>query len=80
MLISGDKMLMSVELKACVTRFIYFLDVFLTTCNFVKFHHCRVCVTDFREGEPFYPLSVSSLKKDLRPNFCTEKSLFPQGF
>ena len=41
LLISGKEMLMSAELKGCVTRFIHFH-------NIAKFYHCRVCVTDLR--------------------------------
>ena len=33
-----------------VTWFIYFLDLFQVRYNCAKCHHCRVCVTDFREG------------------------------
>ena len=43
-------MLMSAELKRCVTWFIYFLDLLWLRYNCAKFHHCRICVTDFREG------------------------------
>ena len=67
MLISDEKMLMSVELRGFVTRFIYFLDLLQVRYNCVKFHHCRICVTDFMNGwggglfAPT-PLSVSSPK------------------
>ena len=54
-LISGEKMLMSTELKGYVTWFIYFLDPLSVRYNFAKFHHCRICVTDFTEGVPFCP-------------------------
>ena len=37
-------MLMSAELKGCVTRFIYFLDLFYVRYKCAKFHHCRQCV------------------------------------
>ena len=50
LLICGKKMLMSAELKRCVTWFIYFLDFLYVMYNCAKFHHCRICVTDFREG------------------------------
>ena len=53
LLISGEKMLMSVELKACVTWFIYFLELLCVSYNCAKFHHCRIYVTGFREGGPF---------------------------
>ena len=63
-LISGEKMLISAELKECVTWFIYFLDLPYVRYNYAKFHHCRICVTDFREvGPKKPPPSVSSPKK-----------------
>ena len=43
-------MLISAELKGCVTWFIYFLDLPWVRYNCAKFHHCRICVTGFREG------------------------------
>ena len=42
-------MLMSVELKGYVTWFIYFLHLLWVRYNCAKFHHCRICVRDFRE-------------------------------
>ena len=49
-------MLMSAELKGCVTWFIYFLDLLWVRYNCAKFHRCRICVTDFRErGSLFGP-------------------------
>ena len=34
----------------------YFLDLLLVRYNYAKFHHCRICVADFREGEgAFWP-------------------------
>ena len=56
MLISGEKILMSAELKESVTWFIYFLDLLWVRYNCAKFHHCRICVTDFREGGAFFGL------------------------
>ena len=44
---------MSAEPKGYVTRFIYFLDLLWVRYNFAKFHHCRICVADFREGGLF---------------------------
>ena len=33
-------------------------------CHCAKFHQCRICVTDFREGDNFAsPLSMSSPEK-----------------
>ena len=40
------KMLISVELKGCVTWFISFLDLLWQRYICAKFHHCRICVTD----------------------------------
>ena len=40
MLISGEKMLMSAELKGCVTWFIYFLDLLRVNYNCANFHYC----------------------------------------
>ena len=50
MVISGEKILMSAELKGCVTWFLYF---WILRSNYVKSHHCRMCVSDFREDGPF---------------------------
>ena len=55
LLISCEKMLMSAELKGCDTLFIYFLDLLWVRYNCAKFHHCRICVTYFREGGAFLP-------------------------
>ena len=65
LLISGEKKLMSAELKDCVTGFIYFLDLPLVRSNCAKFHHCRICVADFRDGGPksTHAPSVSSPEK-----------------
>ena len=56
LLISGDKMLMSAELRVCVTWFIYFLDLLCVRYNCAKFHHCRICVTDFGDVGPHPPI------------------------
>ena len=50
LLISGEKMWMSAELKGCVAWFIYFLNLLWVRYNCAKFEHCRICLTDFREG------------------------------
>ena len=57
-------MLMPAELKWCVTWFIYFLNPLCVRYNCGKFHHCRICVTDFREGA-FHPHPWSGLKKPI---------------
>ena len=59
-------LIISAELKECVTLFMYFLDLHQVRYNCAKFHNCRICVADFRfqEGGPFLlPLSVSSPEK-----------------
>ena len=42
------KKLMSVEIKGCITWFICFFDLLQLRYNCAKFHHCRICVKDFR--------------------------------
>ena len=62
--ISGKKMLMSADLKGCLTSFICFLDLLQVRCNYAKSYHCGIYVADFREGELCASLpSVSSPKK-----------------
>ena len=57
------KMLMSSEIKGCITWFIYFLDLLWVRYNCAKFHHCRICVIDFREGGTFLPLHPWTISK-----------------
>ena len=45
-----SKMLMSAELKECVTLFMNFLNLLEVRYNCAKFHHCCICVTNFKEG------------------------------
>ena len=54
MLNFGEKMLMSAEVKGCVTWFMHFLDLLWVRYNGAKFHQCKICVTDFREWRPFW--------------------------
>ena len=49
-------MLMSAELKGCVTRLIYFLDLLWVRYNCAKFHHCRICVTAHPWAAPKKPI------------------------
>ena len=42
--------------KVTVTWLTYFLDHLWVRYNCVKFHHCRICVTDFQDGGSFCPL------------------------
>ena len=46
---------MSAEIKGCVTWFIKLLYLLWVRCNCAKWHYCRICVTDFREGRHFGP-------------------------
>ena len=55
LLISGKKILMPGEINGCVTRFIYFLDVLWVRYNCAKFHHCRICVTNYLGRGIFAP-------------------------
>ena len=48
-------MLMLAELKGCATWFIYFFNLLWVRYNCAKFHHCRTCVTEFREQPPKSP-------------------------
>ena len=48
-------MLMSTEIKRCVTWTIYILDLLYVRYNCAKFHNCRIWVADFREGGLFAP-------------------------
>ena len=41
------KRIILVELKGCVTWFIYFLDLLYWMYNCAEFHNCGICVTDF---------------------------------
>ena len=59
---SGEKMLISAEIKGPVMQFMFF-GSFLGKVYCAKFHYCRICLTDCRKWG-FLPLpSVSSPKK-----------------
>ena len=61
---SRKKMLMSAEPKGYVMWFVQFLEILQVRYNCAKFHYCRICVRDFREGGLFDPHpSVSSSQK-----------------
>ena len=65
-MIPNEKILMSSELKR-VSRDLYISWVFFKySC--AKFHHCRICVTDIRDGAFLPPPlpSVRSPKKAYR--------------
>ena len=42
-------MLISAELKGCVTLFLYISNLLKVKYNCAKFHHFRICLTDFKE-------------------------------
>ena len=52
--------------EGCPVIYIFF-GSFLDKYNCAKFHHCRICVKDNREGGPFYhpppPHPWAALKK-----------------
>ena len=59
-------MLISAELRGCVTWLIHFLDLLWVKYNCAKFHHCSICVTDFR---PFCPHSPTPIC--VQPQKCS---------
>ena len=74
-------MLMSTERKGCVKWFKYFLDLLWVRFNCAKFHHYRICVTDFGEGGLFTPPPLhlwAVLKKPIlnRVNFWISNRLW----
>ena len=42
-------MLISAELKGCVTLFLHISNLLKVKYNCAKFHHFRICLTDFNE-------------------------------
>ena len=58
-------MLMSAEVRDCVTWFIYFLDLLYVRYNCAKFHHW-ICLTDFRERGLFAPPPHLSIREQPR--------------
>ena len=69
---AGDfrwKILMSAELKRCVTWFIDYLDLLYVRYNCAKFHGCRNCVTDFRKVG-FLPSTAPKRPLLNRVNVC----------
>ena len=77
-------MLISAELKGCFTWFIYFLDLLWVRYNCAKFHHCKICVTDFKKvgkggGELFHlsPHPWAAPKKPILNRIkCSSTHLF----
>ena len=68
----SKKLLVSAELKEYVTWFIYiFFDLLYVRHKFAKIHHCRIWVTDFREGVGLFglpsPLSPHPWASPKRP-------------
>ena len=47
---ASQKLLISAWFKGCVPWFIYFSNPFKVRYNCSSFHHCRICVTNFRDG------------------------------
>ena len=65
---SGEEMPMAGNLKMCATWSIFFFNLLYIKFGYVKFHHCRIFVTVFREGlfwhpPTSHPLFVRSFKK-----------------
>ena len=58
LVISSEKMQMSAELNGSIPWFIYFLDLLLVRYKCAKFHHCSICVTDFREEDLSAPIWI----------------------
>ena len=56
--ISGEKMLMSAEARECLTWFMYLLDLIQARYCCANFHHCRNCVSNFREGTYLFPSPI----------------------
>ena len=54
---------MSPELTACVTRFIYFLDLLWFRYNTAKFHHCEIYNADSSSRQRVPLPSAKSPKK-----------------
>ena len=70
LLVSGEKMLMLTELKGCLTWFICFLDLlYVRYNNGAKFHHCRIFMTDFREGALFAPSPLTREQPRKNPSW-----------
>ena len=63
LLIFDGKVLMSAELRGCVTWFIYFMGVLEVRINCTNFPLCRICVTGFREGGLFAPYPWAAPKR-----------------
>ena len=69
LLVSAQKKLITAELQGCVKCSIHFPDRLYVRYNCSKFHHYRICVTDFKQGfllaqlSPPGPTSMSSPEK-----------------
>ena len=64
----SEKMLMWAELKGCATWFLYILGLFQVRYNCAKIYNCRICVTYFRDREPFCPPSHPLIRE--KPRKC----------
>ena len=60
LLLSVEKLLMSAELNGCIACLYMFWISFRFGIT-VLFHHCRICVADFKEADLFapHPLPIS---------------------
>ena len=50
--------------------YIYILDFLQVRYNCAKSHHCRICVTDFREGVLYDPLPFSIREQPQKSPSC----------
>ena len=77
LLISGEKMLMSPELKGCVTWFIYFLYLLQVRYKCAKFYHCRIRGTYVRH--PRHPWAAPKMPVLNRVNKFIVQHLIHHG-
>ena len=82
----------SAELKGCVTLFLYISNLLKVKYNCAKFHHFRICLTDFKErfwqillchSHPWAALKRSMMNrvmsfnvKHLRKSYYWKKMIF----
>ena len=80
LLIPGEKLLMSVEIKMCVMWFIYSLNLFYVRYSCAKLHRCRICVTDFRERRDFcHPSPPPNSWRDPNKSFLKGVNVNPSS-
>ena len=75
-------MLMSAEIKVCVTLLMHFLDLLYAKHNCGKFHDFRICVTDFRERAFYHPHPWAAPKRSIpnRIKAHLQKNFIPKIF